>query len=96
MNELLDCIPAAKQPCTTPIRVICLEHVTTANIMTDYKMGAQFTARSILEWAKKSGIVIANCEYEDHQTVRDCIDYARAIERYVREAQLWPHEENFG
>jgi hypothetical protein len=59
-------------------------------------METQCTARSILEWTKQSGIVIASREYEDTQIVSDRIDNARTIEKYAREAQLWPHKETFG
>jgi hypothetical protein len=106
MNDLLNRISSAKlfnpsihlfkpsiQHCATSISVICPEHGTTANTMTGFKMGAQFTAR---RWTKESGIVIACRKYEDTQIVRDCIVNARTIEKYVRDAQLWPHEEKFG
>jgi hypothetical protein len=51
---------------------------------------------SILKWTKKSGIVVASREYEDHQSIRDRINNATTIKKYAREAQLWPHEEIFG
>jgi hypothetical protein len=40
--------------------------------------------------------VIASRVFENHQTVRDCIDNTNTIEKYAREAQVWPHEEIFG
>jgi shikimate 5-dehydrogenase len=59
-------------------------------------MGARFTANRILEWTKTSGIVIASCEYEDHQNVRDCIYNATTVAKYAQKAQLCPHGEIFG
>jgi hypothetical protein len=92
----LDRIPAAKQPRATPIRIIRPQHVTTANNITEFERGARFIGCSILEWTKESRIVIVRGEYEDHQNVRDRIDNTTTIEKYAREAQLWPHEEMFG
>jgi hypothetical protein len=92
MHELLNHIPASKHPLATPIKVICPRHIAD-NSTTDFKMGARFIARSILEWKKESEIVITSRVFEDHQTVCDRIDNANTIEKYVREAQLWPHEE---
>jgi hypothetical protein len=40
--------------------------------------------------------VISRCVFKDHQTVRDRIDNTNTIEKYAREAQLWPHEKIFG
>jgi hypothetical protein len=62
----------------------------------DLKMSSRFITRSILEWTKESGIVIASRVFEDHQTVRNCIDNTNFIKKYVRKAQLWPHKEIFG
>jgi hypothetical protein len=79
MNELLDRIPSAKQPHAIPNRAIRPEHFTANNTTKYFKIGAQFTARSILEWTRESGIVIASREYEDHQNVRDHIDNATLL-----------------
>jgi hypothetical protein len=49
MNELLDRIPSAKQLRAIPVRVICPEHVTTANTITAFERGARFIVCSILE-----------------------------------------------
>jgi hypothetical protein len=95
MNEQLDCIPDSKHPCATPINVISPRHIAV-NSTTDFKMGARFIARSVLEWTKEPGILIASHVYEDHQTVRDCIDNTNTNKKYAQEAQLWPYEEIFG
>jgi hypothetical protein len=89
MSELLE------HPSATPIKVIRPSHVA-AKSTTDFEMGARFIARSILEWTKKSGIVIDSRVFEDHQTLRDRIDNTNTIEKYARQAQLWPHKEIFG
>jgi hypothetical protein len=94
INELLDHFPASKNPRATPIEVICPRHVT-ANSTTDLKMGARLIACSILEWTKESKIVIASRVFEDHQIVRYRIDNTNIIEKYERQAQLWPHKEIF-
>jgi hypothetical protein len=95
MNELLDRIPASEHPHATPFKVICPRHIAT-NSTTYSKMGERFIACRILEWTKKSGIVIDSRVFEDHQTVRDRIDNTNTIEKYTRQAQLWPHKEIFG
>jgi hypothetical protein len=96
MNELLGRIPSAKHPRVTPIEVIRPRHNVAANSTTDFKIGARFLARSTPEWTKESGMVIDSRVFGDHQIVRDRIDNTNTIEKYAREAQLWPHEEIFG
>jgi hypothetical protein len=95
MNDLLDCIQASTHPCATSIRITCPRHLA-ANSTTDFKMGARFIARSILEWTKESGIIIASHVFKDHQIVRDLIDNAKTIKKYAQHVQLGPHDEIFG
>jgi DNA integrity scanning protein DisA with diadenylate cyclase activity len=52
-------------PRTTPIEVIHLRYVAAIST-TDFKMDAQYIARSILELTKEFGIVIASRVFEDH------------------------------
>jgi hypothetical protein len=87
----------ASWPQSTPVRTSSRSFAPVAeNSTTYFKMGAQFIARSILEWIKKSEIVIASRVFEDHQTLRDRIDNTHTIKKYAREARVWPHEEIFG
>jgi hypothetical protein len=95
MNELSNRISASEHPRATLIRVIHPRHVA-ANSTADFKIGARFIARSIQEWTKESGIVIASCVYEDDQIVCDRIENANIIAKTPREAQLWLREEKFG
>ena len=96
MNELLNRIPQADHPKYSPIRVIHPRHVTATNTTNDFKRGAHYTARSLLEWTKEAGIVIANRVRENYQIQQDHTDNAMTIKRYAQAAQLWPHEKKFG
>jgi len=96
MNQLLDRIPSERHPRQTPIRVIHPHHVTQDGKTRAFKKGARYTARSLLEWTKQSGLSISSRVYEDSQMARDRLHNAITIEKHAKAAELWPDPEIYG
>jgi hypothetical protein len=72
--------------------VIRPHHVTETKNVKDFPNSPSYTARSLLEWTKESGICIASRVYEDSQVMRDRGGCTITIEKHAKAAELWPDE----